>query len=84
MALSLKSRGGQFITKALSYFKEQDNNLYQDAVRRVSQFQGDQVARDFQNRVEGLAKRREREAERKLSFAARWRKALAARLHARK
>eukprot|EP00973_Karenia_brevis_P096106 12430638-Karenia_brevis.AAC.1 len=23
---SLKSRGGQFITKALSYFKEQDNN----------------------------------------------------------
>eukprot|EP00973_Karenia_brevis_P063583 8836086-Karenia_brevis.AAC.1 len=81
---SLKSRGGQFITKALTYFKEQDINVYQDALRRVSEFQGDEVAEDFQNRVEGLAKRREKEAERKLSFAARWRKALAVRLHARK
>eukprot|EP00973_Karenia_brevis_P072320 10046272-Karenia_brevis.AAC.1 len=81
---SLKSRGGQFITKALSFFKEQDNKLYQHALRRISEFQGDQVVKDFKNRVEGLARRREKEAERKLSFAERWRKVLAARLHARK
>eukprot|EP00973_Karenia_brevis_P021298 2928833-Karenia_brevis.AAC.1 len=39
---ALKSRGGQLMTKALNYFKEHDNNLYQDALQRVLEFQGDQ------------------------------------------
>eukprot|EP00973_Karenia_brevis_P013763 1868341-Karenia_brevis.AAC.1 len=84
MKRAIKQRRGQSLTSALHFFKEHDEEIFQSALGRVQLFDSEDVSRDFAERVERTAKRRLQTAERRMSFAARWRKALARRQYTRK